>query len=425
MTTDLKTIIIFLLIFSIIVAFHELGHFYFAKKAGIRVREFALGMGPKLFAKQDKDGTTYTIRMLPLGGYVRLAGLNEEDGIEPGMTIGLGFSSEGKVNAINLSKKEIADQLPLQVDQVDLVDAMTIKGIPIGQDQVETYYVDDNALIREADGTQVLVSPRSTRYESASPWNKIKTNIAGPLNNFILSILIFSIIALVSGGVASNRAQIGELVDQSPAMTAGLKAGDLVLQVGDQSVNNWSEMVAVIQANPGQTLDFQVQRGQDQVVVPVAIASVTDQESQGTYGQIGITRYYDTRISARLLYGFSQTWQVIAMVISTILGMFTRGFDVNQFGGPVAMAQMTSEVVGFGWLAILSYMAMISANLGIMNLLPIPALDGGKIILNLYELVRGKPLAQEKEGIITLVGVGFLVILMIVVTWNDIMRAFF
>ena len=113
------------------------------------------------------------------------------------------------------------------------------------------------------------------------------------------------------------------------------------------------------------------------------------------------------------------------MVISTILGMFKRGFDVNQFGGPVAMAQMTNTVVQYGALTVINFMSMLSANLGIMNLLPIPALDGGKIILNIYEAIRGKPLAQEKEGIITLIGVAILFILMIVVTWNDIMRAFF
>lgn len=421
----LKTIVIFLLIFSIIVVYHEFGHYYCAKKAGIRVREFALGMGPKLFAKQDKSGTTYTVRMLPLGGYVRLAGLNEEDGIEPGMQVGLILNEQNIVTGINLSDKNAPEELPVQVDEAELIDKMMIRALPIGQETMVTYQVDPNAFITEADGTKVLVSPRATRYESATPWNKIKTNIAGPVNNFILAIVGFMIVALISGGVVSDTSIIGEVSADSPAATAGLIAGDRITKFGDQTINNWNELAMAIQANPGKTIPIEYQRDNQIQTSQITVSEVKDEESGQTFGQIGIIRSYDTSIKSRLLFGFSQTWAVITMVISTILGMFKRGFDVNQFGGPVAMAQMTNTVVQYGGLTVISFMSMLSANLGIMNLLPIPALDGGKIILNIYEAIRGKPLAQEKEGIITLIGVAILFILMIVVTWNDIMRAFF
>ncbi|MBF6625731.1 RIP metalloprotease RseP [Aerococcaceae bacterium zg-BR9] len=422
----IKTILVFLIIFSIIVVYHEFGHFYFAKKAGIRVREFALGMGPKLFAKQDKSGTTYTIRMLPLGGYVRLAGLNEEDGIQPGMQVGLAINEQNVVTGINLSEKYAVDELPAQVDEVELVDAMMIRVQPIGQDEMVTYTVDENAVITEKDGTRILVAPRDTRYESATPWNKIKTNFAGPMNNFILSIVTFMIIGLLAGGVASREAKIGEIAgDNSPAQAAGLKAGDVITAVNGKAIANWDELAQAIQAYPGKTVPFDVRRNQQKLTVDVAVEAAKAENSDKTYGRIGITRFYDTSIQARLLSGFTQTWAVISTVITTILGMFKSGFDIDQFGGPVAMAQMTNTVVGYGFIPVLSLMAMLSANLGIMNLLPIPALDGGKIVLNIYEAVRGKPLAQEKEGIITLIGVGLLVILMIAVTWNDIIRAFF
>ena len=123
----MKTIIVFLIIFSIIVVIHEFGHFYFAKKAGIKVREFALGMGPKLFAKQGGDGTTYTVRMLPMGGYVRLAGLNEEDEIEPGMEIGLTLDENNIVQQINLSDTLDQEELPARVNAADLVNDMTLE----------------------------------------------------------------------------------------------------------------------------------------------------------------------------------------------------------------------------------------------------------------------------------------------------------
>ncbi|MBK0348534.1 RIP metalloprotease RseP [Aerococcaceae bacterium zg-ZJ1578] len=421
-----KTILVFLIIFSIMVVYHEFGHFYFAKKAGIRVREFAIGMGPKLFAKQDKSGTTYTIRMLPLGGYVRLAGLNEEDGIQPGMQVGLAFNEQNVVTGINLSEKYSVDEMPAQVDAVELIDEMTIRVQPIGQNEMVTYHVDENAVITEQDGTRILVAPRHTRYESATPWNKIKTNIAGPINNFILAIVTFMIIGLLSGGVATNQTKIGSFVgENSPAQAAGLKEGDVITAVDGTKVTNWDELAQAIQAHPGKTVPFEVNRENQVITVEVAVESAKAENSDKTYGRIGIARYYDTSIQARLLSGFTQTWAVIAAVITTLLSMFKSGFDINQFGGPVAMAQMTNTVVEYGFIPVLSLMAMLSANLGIINLLPIPALDGGKIVLNLYEAVRGKPLAQEKEGIITLIGVGLLVILMIAVTWNDIIRAFF
>lgn len=421
----MRTLIVFLLIFSVIVVFHEFGHYYFAKRAGIRVREFALGMGPKLFSKQGKDGTTYTIRMLPLGGYVRLAGLNEEDGLQAGMQIALTLDQEDKVTEINLSDKLVANQLPVQVDQFDLIDKMEIQAIPIGEEVIRTYQVDPNAFIIEKDGTKVLVSPRETRYESASPWNKIKTNIAGPINNFILSIVIFIGVGFAAGGVASNQALIGQVQDNSPAQAAGMMEGDLVLSVDGQSVSNWEQLVQSIQERPNQSVEFVVERDGKQIALNVEISQAESSDTSVKYGQIGIVRGRETSPLAILTFGFTQTWAVITLVLDAILGMFSRGFDVNQFGGPVAMAQMTNQVVDHGSFATLSFMAMISANLGIMNLLPIPALDGGKIVLNLYEAVRGKPLAQEKEGIITLIGVALLVVLMLVVTWNDIMRAFF
>lgn len=417
----MKTILVFFIIFSIIVVFHEFGHYYFAKKAGIRVREFALGMGPKLFAKQDKSGTTYTIRMLPLGGYVRLSGLNEEDGIEPGMSVGLQFDHQDQVIGINLSEKLTTDELPALVDAVELIDEMTISVQPIGNEELITYPVSRNAFITEADGTRVLVSPRDTRYESVSPWAKIKTNFAGPLNNFILAIVTFMIVGFITG-VPSDSARIGRVIEDSNALKAGLMDGDKVLSVDNIAVLNWEELITQIHERPDQEVVFKVERDGEEVELPVKIASVTVGEVKS--GRIGIERAMENGFLPKILYGFTETFAVMTLVITTILNMFKTGFDVNQFGGPVAMAQMTSQVVEHGFVTVLGYMAMLSANLGVMNLLPIPALDGGKIILNIYEAVRGKPLAQEKEGIITLIGVGLLVLLMLVVTWNDIMRLF-
>ncbi|MGO4927414.1 RIP metalloprotease RseP [Fundicoccus sp. Sow4_F4] len=418
----LQTIIVFLIIFSIIVVIHEFGHYFFAKRAGILVREFAIGMGPKLFAKQGKDGTTYTLRMLPLGGYVRLAGLNEEEAIQPGMQVGLQLDAQDQVNVINTTERTEIDELPVQIDQLDLSNDMYIQAIPVGQVDPVRYNVSKTAQIIEADGTRVQVAPLESRYEAATVGQKIMTNFAGPMNNFILSIITFAIVGLLMPAVPNNSSEIGAVVENNPAAEAGMLAGDKIIEINQQSVSTWSEVVSMIQALPGQTVPVVVERSGEEIPLTIAVSGEPDGEA---VGQIGIYAAQKTGLMDRLLYGFTATWGVIARVLSVIGGMFSKGFDINMFGGPVAMAEATSEVVDQGYTTILYFMAFLSTNLGIVNLLPIPALDGGKIVLNLIEAVRGKPLSQEKEGIITIIGVIFLFILMIAVTWNDISRVFF
>ena len=150
----MKTILMFLIVFSVIVVVHEFGHYYFAKRAGILVREFSIGMGPKLFSQQTDSGTTFTIRMLPLGGYVRLAGMGEEaDEVQPGMTVGLTLNEHSIVESINTSNHSTNEELPLQVDEVDLSKEMFISGITLGQDELVRFNVSKSANIIESDGT--------------------------------------------------------------------------------------------------------------------------------------------------------------------------------------------------------------------------------------------------------------------------------
>lgn len=421
----LQTIIVFLIIFSIIVVIHEFGHYFFAKRAGILVREFAIGMGPKLFAKQGKDGTTYTLRMLPLGGYVRLAGLNEEEAIQPGMQVGLQLDANDQVTVINTTDRAEIDELPVQIDQLDLSREMFIQAIPVGQLEPVRYQVSKTAQIIETDGTRVQVAPLEARYESANVWQKIMTNIAGPMNNFILSIITFAIVGLLMPAVPNNTSEIGAVIENNPADQAGMLAGDRIIEIDGEEVSTWTDVLESIQALPGETVPVIVDREGEEIILTIEVASAQVGEEGETIGLIGIYAAQKTGILDRALYGFTATWGVITSVLGVIAGMFTNGFDINMFGGPVAMAEATSEVVNQGYTTILYFMAFLSTNLGIVNLLPIPALDGGKIVLNLIEAVRGKPLSQEKEGIITIIGVIFLFVLMIAVTWNDISRVFF
>lgn len=396
---------------------HEFGHFYFAKRAGILVREFAIGMGPKIFSYR-KNNTTYTVRLLPLGGYVRMAGYgDDETELKAGMPLSVVLDGKGDVTHINLSEKPLIDAVPLELTHFDLDRDMVIEGVVPGQEQASRYSVKRDALIIETDGTEVQVAPIDVQFQSASLFNRMLTNFAGPMNNFILGIIVFSSLAFMQGGVAVNRSQVGDVVANSPAQEAGLQANDVITAINGQEVSTWSEMTALIQENPGKDMELLIERNEEEQHIQL----ISDPET----GLIGIQQSIDRSFGAKIMYGFSQTWFVISSIFSLILSMFTKGFDINAFGGPVAIYAATEEVVSYGFYSILSFLGFLSVNLGTVNLLPIPALDGGKILLNIIEGVRGKPLEPEKEGIITVIGVGLLFILMILITWNDIQRFFF
>lgn len=420
----MTTIIAFIFIFSVIVIVHEFGHYYFAKKAGILVREFAIGMGPKIFHFEAEE-TTYTLRMLPIGGYVRMAGLEEmSDTLTKGMQVVIEQGEDDIVDTISLENEgQNFAGLPLEVWAADLEEEMFIEGIPYGSEEKVRYQVSKTANIVESDGTIVKVAPIERQFQSANIWQRLIVNFAGPMNNFILGVLAFILLAFMQGGVWSNEAEIGVVQADSAAQAAGLEAGDQIVSIDDQAVESFDDMQAIIQSNPDQSLTFTINRdGKDQEISVTPQA--TETESGETVGVIGAQRAQDTSFMAKITFGFTSAWTMITGIFSIIGGMFKTGFDINNFGGPVYMYQTTSQVVSFGMTGIISWLASLSINLGIVNLLPVPALDGGKIVLNLVELVRGKPLQAKTEGMINIVGAVLVIVLMIAVTWNDIMRMF-
>ena len=421
----LQTILIFLIIFSILVIIHEFGHFYFAKKAGILVREFAIGMGPKVFSTR-KNGTTYTVRLLPLGGYVRMAGYgDDETELRAGMLVKILVDENEMITNIDLSDKDQLEGIPMELVAYDLDEAMYLEGNIAGRTGLVRYYVDREALITEADGTQVQVAPLDVQFQSAPLGKRMMTNFACPMNNFILGVIIFTILAFVQGGVSVNDSVLGEIEQGGPAQAAGLSKGDEILAIEGEKVGSWSELITIIQQNPEKNLTFTVQSedqesSEDMTVTPRKVVS----EEGVEYGQIGVYQAFDSSLKGKLMAGFIQTWTIITSIFGLVLSMFTRGFDINAFGGPLAIYAATEEVASYGFMSIISFLGYLSVNLGTVNLFPIPALDGGKLILNLIEGIRGKPLEPEKEGIITVVGVVLLLILMVLITWNDIQRFF-
>ena len=420
----MQAIIAFLFVFSVIVIIHEFGHYYFAKKAGILVREFAIGMGPKIFQVR-KGETVYTLRLLPIGGYVRMAGHDEdEQEIKPGMMITIELDKENIVQKLNFDEHLIIENsVPFQIEEADLHRSMTLSGYFVNSEEKVNLTVSKQATIIESDGTEVVVAPIERQFNSASLWNRIKTNAAGPMNNFILSIIIFIIVGFMQGGVPSNDPVIGQVSDQSAAHEVGLQTSDKIISIDGVDIHSWDEMTSIVRSSADKTLSMTIQRNGDTKNVSITPKSVEGQNGS-KIGQLGVTRTLDNSILSILGYGFTQTISVIVLVLSALGSIFTKGFNLNQLGGPVAIYSLTSQVAKNGLIDLLSFMGMISANLGVMNLLPIPALDGGKLVLNFIEGIRKKPLDPEKEGYLTIAGAIFLFALMLLVTWNDIMKLF-
>ncbi|MFL2132230.1 RIP metalloprotease RseP [Desemzia sp. FAM 24101] len=419
------TIITFIIVFSILVVFHEYGHYYFAKKSGILVREFAIGFGPKIFSYR-KNETTYTVRILPVGGYVRMAGYEEDVEIKPGTPVGLVLDENGEVTTINTSKKkQLVNATPIEVVSIDLEKELFVEGYVNGEsDETVRYSVKRDALMIEEDGTEVQIAPLDVQFQSASLPQRMMTNFAGPMNNIILAIVAFILLAFIQGGVYTTESQIGNVLPDSVAEESGLASGDLIQEINGESIGSWVNMQQVIQQSPEEELVVTVQH-EDGSSEELSIVPEASESADGTaIGLIGVEPYQDTSVLGKISSGFTQTWSVASQIFAVFGSMFTSGFSVDMFGGPVAIYATTEAVVSTGFIGILNWLAFLSVNLGIINLMPIPALDGGKLLLNIVEGVRGKPLSEEKEGIITLIGVGLLLLLMLAVTWNDIQRYF-
>ncbi|HHK2111559.1 TPA: RIP metalloprotease RseP [Streptococcus pneumoniae] len=415
-------ILTFILVFGIIVVVHEFGHFYFAKKSGILVREFAIGMGPKIFAHIGKDGTAYTIRILPLGGYVRMAGWGDDTiEIKTGTPVSLTLADDGKVKRINLSGKKL-DQtaLPMQVTQFDFEDKLFIKGLVLEEEK--TFAVDHDATVVEADGTEVRIAPLDVQYQNATIWGKLITNFAGPMNNFILGVVVFWVLIFMQGGVRDVDTNQFHIMPQGALAKVGVPETAQITKIGSHEVSNWESLIQAVETETkdktAPTLDVTIsEKGSDKQV------TVTPKDSQGRY-LLGVQPGVKSDFLSMFVGGFTTAADSALRILSALKNLIFQP-DLNKLGGPVAIFKASSDAAKNGIENILYFLAMISINIGIFNLIPIPALDGGKIVLNILEAIRRKPLKQEIETYVTLAGVVIMVVLMIAVTWNDIMRLFF
>ena len=332
------TLISSLLVFLLVVMLHELGHFTVAKLSGIKVNEFSIGMGPKIYQK-EKGETFYSLRLLPVGGYVAMEG--EEDNSND----------------------------PRAFNNVHILKRMAVV-------------------------------------------------LTGAFMNFVLAFFAFTIIFSIVG-YGSN--EIDKVMENSPAMTSGLRPGDKILKINDSTTRDIYDINSIISKNNDKEMNFLIDRKGE--VLKFNIKPEFSEENKMYL--IGITSKIDHSFLKSVSLGADRTIQMSKMIIQSIKMMFTGSFKMEYLSGPVGVVQLIGSESSKGFLNFLQILGLISANLGVFNLLPIPALDGGKFLFLLIEALRGKPIDEKIEQGLSMIGISLLFSLMIYVTiFNDIGRLF-
>ncbi len=330
----MQTAIAAIFVFLLVVLLHELGHFTIAKLSGIKVNEFAIGMGPKVL--QTKKGETqYTLRLLPIGGYVKMEGEDENS--------------------------------------------------------------DD---------------PRG--FNKVSPFKRIATVAAGAIMNFVLAIIVLSIVAYNTGMPTTT---INEVIKDSPAEIQGILKGDKIISINDEDIQSWKELTETISsADASKDMDVILIRNGEEKLITVR------PEVENGRTIIGIIPAYEKSVSSAIKGGLETTGMFISLMFDFLKNVFRGSVSTNDISGPVGVITEIGRAAESGFLNLLYLLGFISVNLGFFNLLPIPALDGSRIVFLIVEVVRGKPIDPDKEGFIHTVGFLLLISLMLIVTYKDLLK---
>jgi regulator of sigma E protease len=403
------------LMFFVLVSLHEWGHYYFAKRAGILVREFAIGFGPKVFS-YIKGETRYTLRLLPIGGFVRMAGEDPEIVIiQPGQTVALQVKNDQVTHLYTdqLEKRPLAIQGT--VEQIDLEkDLFVILNI---EGDAVRFNVHPQAIM-VTKGRDTQIAPLDRQFGNKTVGQRALAIFAGPMMNFLLAFVLFLLFVALSG-VPSN-VKLAEVSPNSPAEKAGLMAGDIVKEVNYQPINaDREKFIKMIQNSNNQPMNWIIERGNEQKQT-----EVTPELKDGTT-KVGIAVSSDTR-NASFKEVVSGGWDTMVYwtksIISGLKKLVLGQFKMDELSGPVGTIQLTSKIAIEGIKPMILWSGILSLYLGLFNLLPFPALDGSRLVFLGVEAVRGRPVDPNRESMVHFIGFAMLMLLMIVVTYNDILR---
>lgn len=423
----LVTIFAFIIVFGVLVSVHEYGHMFFAKRAGIMCPEFAIGMGPKIFSFR-KNETLYTIRLLPVGGYVRMAGDGlEEPPVKPGMHVKIKLNNQDEITHIILDDQHKFQQIEaIEVKQCDFKEGLFIEGV--ASDEERHHYAIAHKAYFVENGSLIQIAPKNRQFTYKKPYQKFLTLFAGPLFNFLLTLVLFIGLAYYQGTPTTT---IGQVADNYPAQKAGLQTGDKIVKIGDQKINDKQQINGELNKIKDNKTKVTIKRDGKTKTVDVTPKKyeqkLTKTKTQTSY-ILGFQPKNEHSAFKPLVSGFEQTLHAGKFIFTAIVGMiasiFTGQFSFDMLNGPVGIYHNVDAVVKTGIINLISWTALLSVNLGLMNLLPIPALDGGRILFVIYEAIFRKPVNKKVESAIIAVGAIFVLIIMVLVTWNDIQRYF-
>ncbi|ARJ51706.1 RIP metalloprotease RseP [Staphylococcus lutrae] len=424
----LITLIAFIIVFGVLVFVHEFGHMYFAKRAGIMCPEFAIGMGPKIFSFR-KNETLYTIRLLPVGGYVRMAGDGmEESPVQPGMHVRIKVNDAGEVTHIILDDQHKFQQIEaLEVKKVDLTEGLYIEGVAADDHERHHFNIAEKAYFVQ-HGSLIQIAPRHRQFTHKKPYQKFLTLFAGPLFNFLLAFALLIGLAYYEGAPVPK---IDQVADNSPAAKIGLQHGDIIKAIDGHEINRFADVKKRLSETNGASTSIKIERDGkviNKTFSPKKVEIQTTKTKKETDFQLGFIPMKERSIFEPLIFGIEETVRfgkvIFVAVISMIGSIFTGSFSFDMLNGPVGIYKNVDTVVQTGIINLIRWTAILSVNLGIMNLLPIPALDGGRILFVIYEAIFRKPANKKAETIIIAAGAIFVLIIMVLVTWNDIQRYF-
>jgi len=365
-TTVLSWAIPFLIVLGLVVFIHELGHFLVARMNGVAVEAFSIGFGPEIAGFHDKQGTRWRIAWIPLGGYVKFLG-------------------------------------------------------------------DENAASMPSQEAAAHVSPedRARMFQFKPVGARALVVAAGPFANFLLALVIFAGLFMAYGKTMIEP-RVAEVVAESPAERAGFQPGDLILSIDGEPVEGFQDMVRIVGLSAEQQLDMVVQRDGRQVSLTVTPELVETESRFGSakIARIGIRGAADRSEVITKTYGpveaigqsFAETYFWMKQPIIFIGELIGGRASADQLGGPVRIAQMSKEVASIGIPELLRWTAIISISIGLINLFPIPVLDGGHLVFYGIEAIRGRPLNEKAQEIGFRIGMALVLMLMIFVTWNDVMQ---
>jgi len=446
----MQSLFAFLLALAILIAIHEFGHFWVARRCGVKVLKFSIGFGKPLWQKIARDGTHYVVAMIPLGGYVKM--LDEREGEVPADQINAAFNRKPLRSRVAIVAAGPIANLLFAIFAYWLVFIIGIAGIKpvinevvadspaeiaqllpgdqierINGDKTPTWSSVRNALTQIADkgGTAEL----TIVSEAGQQQRKLEVAQHSILSDKPISLLKQLGVTPV---LYDLKPVIGTVVPNKPAQLAGLQTGDLVISTNDQAITHWAEWVEIVKANPNQLLNVEIERQGQQLILQLT-PSKTD-EGIGVIG-VGVdasaTPVPDA-LKAELRYGLftglvkaaETTWQMSSLTVRSFISMLSGELSTKNLGGPISIAQFAGASADRGLTAFFSFLAMISISLGILNLLPIPILDGGHLMMYFFEWVRGKPLSEQTQLKGQKIGLILLLALMLFAFFNDLSRLF-